>query len=149
MIIQEAALIDKAKVNLITARLSVEDSPEVWWEADPAVRVRADFPLSAEKGSESTAVVYFELEPGNKLGRHTDSAEEVLLVLQGDVEVTVGTETAQVSASELVVVPEMVPHSMHNVGDTIAKVVGFFPHGHIVSEFDQPYAPMGQCVFEF
>jgi quercetin dioxygenase-like cupin family protein len=145
----EAVSIDEAGTNLITARLSVQDSPEVWWEADPMVRVRADFPLSAEKGSTRTAVVYFELEPGCKLGRHTDSAEEVLLILQGKAEVTVGTETGQVSAGKLVVVPEMVPHSIHNVGDTTAKIVGFFPSGHIVSAFDHPYEPIGQRIFEF
>ncbi|HMB93196.1 MAG TPA: cupin domain-containing protein [Rhodothermales bacterium] len=146
---KEAVSIDETGPDLITARLSVQESPEVWWEADPMVRVRADFPLSAEKGSTSTAVVYFELEPGCKLGRHTDSAEEVLLVLQGNAEITVGTKSGQVSAGELVVVPEMVPHSIHNVGDTTVKVVGFFPRGHIVSEFDQPYEPMGQRIFEF
>ena len=85
---------------MITARLSTQDSPEVWWEQDPTVRVRADFPLSAARGSQHSAVVYFELEPGCRLGRHTDSAEEVLLILQGTVEVTVGEETGRASAGQ-------------------------------------------------
>lgn len=133
---------------MTTARLSTEDRPEVWWESDPSVRVRADFPLNGNAGTESTAVVYFELEPGCKLGRHTDSAEEVLLILQGTVEVTVGEETSEASAGELALVPEMVPHSVHNVGTETARVVGFFPNGHIVSTFDEPYLPIGQQVFE-
>ena len=134
---------------MITANLSVQNIPELWWKADPAVRVRADFPLNAEKGSERTAVVYFELEPGCKLGRHTDSAEEVLFIVQGTVEVTVGEETGRVSEGSLALVPEMIPHSIDNVGNVTAKVVGFFPSGHIVAEFDQPYEPIGQRVFEF
>lgn len=134
---------------MITARLSTEDRPEVWWESDPSVRVRADFPLNGNAGTESTAIVYFELEPGCKLGRHTDSAEEVLLILQGTVEVTVGEETGKVSQGELALVPEMVPHSVHNIGAETARVVGFFPSAHLVATFDEPYVPIGQQVFEF
>lgn len=134
---------------MITAPLSAHDRPEVWWESDPSVRVRADFPLSAAKGSANTAVVYFELDPGCSLGRHTDSAEEVLLVLEGVVEVTVGDETGTVGAGTIALVPEMVPHSIRNVGDTPARVAGFFPSGHIVATFDEPYVPIDQQVFAF
>ncbi|HLT48122.1 MAG TPA: cupin domain-containing protein [Rubricoccaceae bacterium] len=134
---------------MITAKLSTQDRPEVWWDSDPAVRVRADFPLSARTGAEHSAVVYFELEPGRALGRHTDSAEEVLLVLDGTVEVTVGEERAEVAAGGLALVPEMVPHNVRNVGEGVARVAGFFPSGHVRAEFDQPFAPAGQRVFEF
>lgn len=134
---------------MITAALSTNDRPEVWWESDPTVRVRADFPLSADKGSKNAAVVYFELEPGCSLGRHTDSAEEVLVILQGTVEVTVGDETGTASAGEIALVPEMVPHSVRNVGEETARVAGFFPSGHIIATFDEPYVPIDQQVFEF
>ena len=134
---------------MITARLSTQDRPEVWWDADPTVRVRADFPLSAATGAERSAVVYFELEPGNALGRRTDSAEEVLLVLDGTVTVTVGDETVEVGAGGLALVPERVPHDVRNVGATTARVAGFFPSGHVRAEFDQPFAPADQRVFEF
>jgi len=134
---------------MVTAPLKHEEElPEVWWESDPSVRVRADFPLSAAKGADDTAVVYFELDPGCKLGRHTDSAEEVLLILQGTVEVTVGDEQGTVSAGELALVPEMVPHSVRNVGEIPAKVAGFFNRGHVISTFDEPYVPINQQVFE-
>ena len=134
---------------MITAALSTNDRPEVWWESDPTVRVRADFPLSADKGSEHSAIVYFELDPGCALGRHTDSAEEVLVILQGTVEVTVGDETSEVSAGEFAVIPKMVPHGARNVGDQTARVAGFFPSGHVVATFDEPYVPIQQQVFEF
>ena len=123
---------------MITAKLSTKDRPEVWWESDPTVRVRADFPLSANAGTERSAVVYFELEPGHALGRHTDSAEEVLLVLDGTVEVTVGVEAGEVGAGELALVPERMPHDVRNVGATTARVAGFFPSGHVRATFDQP-----------
>lgn len=134
---------------MITARPNIEEQPVVWWDSDPAVRVRADFPLSAAHGTVSTAVVVFELEPGCKLGRHTDSAEEVLMIVNGTVCVTVGDEEGVVSEGEMAVVPAQVPHSVTNIGEATAKVVGFFSSGHVVAEFDEPYEPIGQRVFEF
>jgi quercetin dioxygenase-like cupin family protein len=34
--------------------------------------------------------VYFELEPGKELGAHTDSAEEIVYIIDGTVEATIG-----------------------------------------------------------
>lgn len=72
-------------------------------------------------------MVYFELNPGEQLGMHTDSAEEILFIFEGRVEVTVGGESQIVDAPGLAVVPTMVPHNLANVGDRRAKVAGFFP----------------------
>jgi mannose-6-phosphate isomerase-like protein (cupin superfamily) len=56
------------------------------------------FPLSSATGTASTAVVYMELEPGAELPSHTDSAEELLLVLDGSAEATVGDEEGRLEA---------------------------------------------------
>ena len=50
------------------------------------MRAKASFPFSKATGNASSAVVYFEIEPGHYLGTHTDSAEEIVLVLSGTVE---------------------------------------------------------------
>ena len=42
----------------------------------------ATFPMFGAYGTEHSATVYFELEPGDNLGRHTDSAEELLLEMK-------------------------------------------------------------------
>ena len=42
------------------------------------MRVKVNFPFFRGTGTKSTAVVYFEIEPGYRLGTHTDSAEEIL-----------------------------------------------------------------------
>jgi quercetin dioxygenase-like cupin family protein len=108
------------------------------------MRAKASFPFSAATGTKSTAVVYFELEPGHRLGTHTDSAEEILLLLGGTAEVSVGDEQGQVSAGEMALVPAMVPHSVRNVGDETVRVVGFFSSSTNMATFDQPLVPMGQ-----
>ena len=41
---------------------------------DDTRRIDADWPIYRGTGATSTAVVYFELAPGKRLGTHTDSA---------------------------------------------------------------------------
>ena len=45
---------------------------------DPTALTRFNFPVYAATGAASTAVVYFEVEPGKRLASHHDGAEEIL-----------------------------------------------------------------------
>jgi quercetin dioxygenase-like cupin family protein len=56
---------------------------QAWAEDDPSVHARFGFPITAASGAASTSLVYFEIEPGNKLSPHTHTAEEILMVLDG------------------------------------------------------------------
>jgi quercetin dioxygenase-like cupin family protein len=132
--------------NVISAKISELELGEVSYEDDPNMRVRVNFPFYVGTGTKNTAVVYFELEPGCRLGTHTDSAEEILLILEGEAEATVGDEEGRVSAGEMAVVPAMVPHGLRNVGEETVRVVGFFSSNVVVSTFDQPMMPFGQRV---
>lgn len=132
------------KRGMYTVRLSDLEMPEAGYENDPTVRAKANFPFSAATGTKSTAVVYFEVEPGHRLGTHTDSAEELLLIVEGEAEATVGDEQGRVSAGEMALVPAMVPHSVRNVGDETLRVVGFFSSSTVMATFDQPLVPMGE-----
>lgn len=129
---------------MISVQIGELELLEGWYEDDPTMRVRFNFPFYVGSGTKSTAVVYFELEPGCRLGTHTDSAEEILLILEGTAEVSVGDESGRVSAGELAVVPAMVPHGMRNAGDETVRVVGFFSSNVVASTFDQPMMPLGQ-----
>ena len=120
---------------------------EGWSQSDAGMRVRAGFPISSGTGTKSTAVVYFELEPGEHLGSHTDSAEEILLVLEGKGEATIGEEQAGVRAGTLAVVPALVPHSVKNTGEETLRVVGFFSSSTVLSVFDEPMEPFGTRYF--
>lgn len=104
---------------------------------------RSTFPLLGAHGTKNTATVYFELEPGDHLGRHTDSAEELLFILEGDVEVTIGEEKGKVSQGTIALVPQMVPHDLRNIGTSKAKVLGFFGGANnIVATFDEVWLPL-------
>ena len=129
---------------MISVKIGELELMEVSYEDDPTMRVRVNFPFYVGTGTKNTAVVYFEIEPGCRLGMHADSAEEIVLILEGEAEATVGDERGRVSAGEMAVLPAMVPHALRNVGDDTVRVVGFFSSNVVASTFDRPLMPFGQ-----
>jgi quercetin dioxygenase-like cupin family protein len=123
---------------MVIVRLSELQLPELGYASDAGARVSGTFPFSAASGNKSTAMVYFELQPGKRLPTHTDSAEEILFILEGQVEVEVGDERCDATGGDLALVPALVPHALHNVGRTLARVVGFFSSSTNMATFDQP-----------
>ena len=122
---------------------------EIWLSSDAQnARLRVDFPINNSVGTESTAVVYFEIEPGHYLPTHTDSAEEILYIVSGTARAHVGAEEGIVRAGDLAVIPAMVPHGVANVGEDTVKVVGFFSDSHINSTFEAPLEPIGTATPE-
>jgi quercetin dioxygenase-like cupin family protein len=129
--------VDLSKVELI----------EEISELDSRNSIRFSYALSSTEGTASTAVVYFELDPGKRLSRHTDSAEEVLIVLEGTAEATVGDERAMLAAGGVLVVPAMNAHEVTNVGPGLVRAVGFFSSSTVVSTFEEPVVTGGDQVF--
>ena len=128
---------------MLTASTPDLDLVEVHLDSDPRGRVFPAFPINCFTGAEHTAVVYFEVQPGDYLPTHTDSAEEVLYIVAGEGEAHVGDERSRVRAGDLAVIPAMVPHGVANTGAEPLKVVGFFCESEIVSTFMEPLQPMG------
>ena len=108
---------------------------------DPHVGCDVTFPIFAATGSAASAVVYFEVPVGGRLGRHTDSSEEIILILDGEAEADVNGERGRLSHGGLALIPAMVPHDVYNVGDTPVRVVGFFAGSTLVHRFFEPLVP--------
>jgi quercetin dioxygenase-like cupin family protein len=108
--------------------------------------VSAAWPVYRDTGAASVAAVYVELAPGMRLPRHRDSAEEVLVVLSGEIEAVVGDERALLAAGGLAVVPAMVPHEAVNIGAGTARVAGIFSANTIVAEFEDEFEQTGGRV---
>lgn len=124
---------------MLTANVHELELTEVRAENDPTVGVRFAFPIYAATGAAASAVVYFEVAPGGRLGRHTGSAEEVLLVLEGEAEVD--GEWGRLGPGGLMLVPAMAPHDVRNVGDEPLRAVGFFAGAAVLSHFSEPFVP--------
>jgi quercetin dioxygenase-like cupin family protein len=128
---------------MLTANLNGLTLLAGWFEDDPTYRCHVAFPLYKSTGTRETTVVYMEVEPGEALREHTDSREEVLLVLTGTVEVAVGNERAVAGPGAMVVVPERLPHGFRNIGTERARLVGFFAGAQVESTFPVPIQPLG------
>ncbi|TYL37292.1 cupin domain-containing protein [Natronococcus pandeyae] len=136
-----------------SVRLSELELGDAWYENDETVRWRDNLPLTpgtpgtSDVAAEDFVAVYFEVEPGKRVGTHTDSEEEILLVMEGTVGVSVGDDDGELEAGEMAVVPPKVPHSVRNVGDEPAAVLGVFPAGEVHHEFDEPVMPFEEREF--
>jgi quercetin dioxygenase-like cupin family protein len=132
---------------MLTAKRSELELMDGWFDSDSEhTRVRVTFPINRWGGSADSAAVYFEIEPGNRLAEHTDSAEEILYVVAGDAEAQVGDDRVHLAAGDLAVIPAMVPHGVVNVGSETVKVVGFFAQSEVISTFSEPVQPFGAAV---
>jgi quercetin dioxygenase-like cupin family protein len=107
--------------------------------------LRVQFPLHSGTGTAASAVVYFEVDPGAYLPTHTDSSEEILLVLAGKGEAWIGDEAAPLAEGQMVPVPATAPHGIRNTGSEVLRVVGFFAGSTVVHVF--PETPEGPQVF--
>lgn len=131
---------------MLAVQLAERNLLAVSSETDETRRIRFDFPISSAAGAASTAVVYFELEPGEHTGMHVDSAEETVPILSGRAEAIVGEERGELSAGGLGLVPALFPHDVRNIGDETVRVVGFFTSNVVVSVFDDPLMPAGKRI---
>jgi quercetin dioxygenase-like cupin family protein len=105
------------------------------------------FPIHSATGAAASASVWMEIAPGAAVAEHTDSAEELLYVVQGEVEATIGDEAGTLRAGELALVPAMAPHSLSNQAHEEARVLGFFAGSTNVATFAEPHGPHGARVF--
>ena len=132
---------------MLTVKTTELELVEGWFDsAQEQMRVRVAFPINKWAGSRDSAVVYFEVKPGDRLARHTDSAEEILYIVAGEAEAEVGDQRGRISKGDLAVIPAMVPHGLRNVGTETVKVVGFFSEAEIISTFREPVQPFGVTV---
>jgi quercetin dioxygenase-like cupin family protein len=132
---------------MLTAKTTELELTQGWFDSDQEhARVRVAFPINKWAGSNDSAVVYFEVEPGDRLATHTDSAEEILYIVSGEADAQVGDQSGRLAAGDLAVIPAMVPHGLVNLGTETLKVVGFFSESEIISSFDEPVQPFGISV---
>ena len=77
-------------------------------------------------GAEQTiGLATFDAGKGNVEHIHPN-CEEVIYVLEGEVEHTLGDQSTRLSAGDLIVVPRDVPHKLRNVGTSPVRACVIF-----------------------
>ena len=132
---------------MFTAQLDQLDLFESWTQEDPQIASKSAIALSSREGSASTQVFYIVCEPHKWIGRHVHSAEEVLLVLKGTAEVSVGDERARLSTGGLALIPAGVPHEPINVGSDTLRCVGYLSSSTALHTWEVPLMPMESTTF--
>jgi quercetin dioxygenase-like cupin family protein len=84
-----------------------------------------------------------EVPPGGRLPRHTDSAEETIVILEGTAEVLVGDDRASLPAGGVAVVPESAPHEVRNEGQDPLRFVAVYAGADVVTRYDSVVEPDG------
>jgi quercetin dioxygenase-like cupin family protein len=112
------------------------DLAEAWLDGDATARWRSTSAL--------TRTSLLEVDRGCRLPRHTDSAEEVIVVVSGRAEVTLGDERATVPEGGLALVPKDVPHEVRNAGDGTLRFVALYADTDVTTTYEQPVQPGGE-----
>jgi quercetin dioxygenase-like cupin family protein len=122
-----------------TASFTADELSDAWLEGDEGARWRS---TSGHTGQGSGSSL-LEVPAGCRLPRHTDSAEETIVVVSGTAAVTVGDEQGQVPAGGVALVPECVPHEVRNDGDEPLRFVALYASADVVTTYEQPVQPDG------
>ena len=117
---------------------------EAWIEGDERRRWRSGSGHSAETGARASGSSILEVEPGCLLARHTDSAEEVIVVASGVATVIVGDETATARQGAIALVPAGVPHEVHNAGSGVLRFWAIYASTDVTTTYEEPVQPDGE-----
>jgi quercetin dioxygenase-like cupin family protein len=116
---------------------------ESWQEEDQHARWRSGPGHSPSNGAKSSGSSILEVEPGCRLPRHTDDAEETIVVLAGCAEVVVGDEQRQLPAGGLAVVPKLVAHEVRNAGADLLRFIALYAEPDVVTRYERVVQPDG------
>ncbi len=109
---------------------------------DPSVRWQGAFAAFGGHGTTASSTIVYEIEPGGRLGWHTDAAEETQYILAGNGELQLedGTKHA-VEPGSVFVIPTPVRHDLVNTGKETLRAVAFFAAAMFTQTFDNVMLP--------
>lgn len=115
---------------------------KVWGETDPKVRWQGAFARCGGNGATASSTIVYEIEPGGRLGWHTDATEETQYIISGTGKLHLedGT-TYAVGPGSVFVLPTPLRHDLENTGKETLRVVAFFAAAMFTQTFDQVMLP--------
>jgi quercetin dioxygenase-like cupin family protein len=120
------------------------DLSDAWVEGEDGARWRSGNGLGPSDGAREGACSLLEVDPGARLARHTDSAEEIVAVVEGEAEVVVDGRAERVPAGGVALVPRDVPHEVRNAGAARLRFVAFYASPEVVTRYELPVQPDGE-----
>jgi quercetin dioxygenase-like cupin family protein len=128
---------------MVTSSISHSELSDAWIEGDDNARWRSTKGHGPGEGARASGSSLLEVPGGCRLPRHTDSAEETIVVVSGTASVTVGDETATVPAGGVALVPADVPHEVRNAGAEPLRFAAVYADTDVVTRYEHEVAPDG------
>ncbi len=111
-------------------------------EDDPSVRWNGAFVVYGAHGTTQSSTIVYEIEPGGRLGWHTDATEESQYIVAGKGELHIeGGAIYPVGPGSVFVLPTPLRHDLVNVGDVTLRAVAFFAAAMFTQTFDNVMLP--------
>jgi quercetin dioxygenase-like cupin family protein len=133
----------KPKADTLSAAIVASDKlprTKVWGETDSAVSWAGAFAVYGGHGTTASSIIVYEVEPGKRLGWHTDATEETQYIIAGTGKLYLGS-THQVGPGSVFVLPTPMRHDLENTGKETLRAVAFFSAAMFTQDFDQVMLP--------
>jgi quercetin dioxygenase-like cupin family protein len=127
-------------MNPVVASEKLERT-KVWGEDDPSVNWAGAFAVYGGHGATASSTIVYEIEPGGRLGWHTDATEETQYIIAGTGELRMEDGTYPVGPGSVFVLPTPVRHDLANTGTETLRAVAFFAAAMFTQTFDNVMMP--------
>jgi quercetin dioxygenase-like cupin family protein len=115
---------------------------KVWGEDDATVLWQGAFATCGGKGSTMSSTIVYEIEPGGRLGWHTDQTEETQYILAGNGTLYMEDGSAHsLMPGSVFAIPANVRHDLANTGKETLRAVAFFAAAMFTQKFDNVMLP--------
>ena len=115
---------------------------KVWGNDDPTVRWAGAFATCGGKQATQSSTIVYEIEPGGRLGWHTDATEETQYILAGTGKLSMEDgSTHPVGPGSVFIIPTNVRHDLVNTGAETLRAVAFFAAAMFTQTFDNEMMP--------
>src|SRR5829696_3122194 len=114
-----------------------------WIEGDEGAHWRSAAGTGPGVGADASGSSLLEVLPGRRLPRHTDSAEETIVVTAGVAEVSVAGERSRVPAGGVALIPADAPHEVRNAGDDALRFLAVYASPNVVTRYEEEVQPAG------
>jgi len=119
---------------------------KVWGETDQAVSWAGAFAVYGGHGATASSTIVYEIEPGKRLGWHTDATEETQYIIAGTGELQRDDGNHAVGPGSVFVVPPNVRHDLVNTGNETMRAVAFFSAPMFTQVFEDTMEPVNAHV---